>query len=43
MELSADLQELRKLDPDVDYIMKVFEEADRVHKDALVADGPPPG
>ena len=39
MELSTDLQKLRQSDPDVDYIMKVFEEADRVHKDALVAMG----
>ena len=39
MELSNDLQKLRQSDPDIDYIMKVFEEADRVNREAEVAMG----
>ena len=39
MELSNDLQKLRQSDPDIDYIMKVFEEADRVNREAEIAMG----
>ncbi len=39
MELTKDLQKLRQSDPDIDYIMKVFEEADKVYKQAEIAMG----
>lgn len=39
MNWTDKLQELRESTPDVDVIMKVYEEADQVHKAALVAMG----
>lgn len=34
MEWTEKLQRLRESDPDVDHIMKVFEEADKVYQEA---------
>ena len=39
MELTDELQKLRESTPDVDLVMKVFEEADRVHTEAQMAMG----
>ena len=39
MELTDELQKLRQTIPDVDLILQVFEEADRVHTEAQIAMG----
>lgn len=39
MELTEKLQELRQSTPDVDLMLQVFEEADRVHTAARIAMG----
>ena len=39
MELTDELQNLRQSTPDVDLMMQVFEEADRVHTEAQIAMG----
>ena len=39
MELMDELQKLRQSHLDVDLVMKVFEEADRVHTEAQIAMG----
>ncbi len=39
MELTSELQKLRQSTPDVDLILQVFEEADRVHREAQTAMG----
>ena len=39
MDWTDELQQLRESAPSVDLIMKVYEEADNVYKDALVAMG----
>ena len=39
MEIADELQKLRETTPDVDLVMKVFEEADRVCTEAQIAMG----
>ena len=39
MELMDELRKLRESTPDVDLVMRVFEEADRVHTEAQIAMG----
>ena len=39
MELIDELQKLRETTPSLDYMMKVFEEADRVNTEAQIAMG----
>ena len=42
MDWTEELQRLRESTPAVDVIMKVYEEADKVHKEALIAMGQRP-
>ena len=39
MRLTDELQAIREATPDLDLVMKVFEEADRVHTEAQIAMG----
>lgn len=39
MELTDELQKLRESTPDVDLVLRVFEEADRVNTEAQIAMG----
>ena len=39
MELTNELQKLRQSTPDVDLVMSIFEEADRIYTEAQVAMG----
>ena len=39
MELTNELQKLRQSTPDVDLVMSIFEEADRIYTEAQIAMG----